>query len=233
MSDFRKLDYATMPVDQGQIVNVSYAVDGDYLYRCNHDQSDNTTSYSRASLNLDGETEFESQNNQLPEIEGGWEDYVQRFKIWDDVINEIIESDDIDCAMDYAEEKWQDGLWDEKQLIELYVQEIDWDDKPIGDVLTKYIEVGEDPAPPECYEAEDHEWCAPFDLVGGLKENPGVWSLGGTTIHTITVCLHCGMYKKETHYGAQRDPGQLDKVEYTPGDDESHSFTKRVYKDLD
>lgn len=227
MSDFRKLDYAMMPVGGGQIVNVSYAVDGDYLYCCSHDQSDNTTSYSRAPLDLDGETEFEPQNNQLPDIDGEWEDYVQRFKIWDDAISEIIESDDIDCAMGYAEEKWQDGSWDEKQLIELYVQEIDWDDKPIGDVLTKDIEVGEDALVPDCTE-DEHEWESPHELVGGLTENPGVWSTGGTTYVTKTVCKNCGIYRTETEYGSQRNPQQCDRVEYEDSDDDSLKWVAKA-----
>lgn len=160
-------------------------------------------------------------------------DEQRRFMIWDDTISEIIEGDDLECALDYAEEKWQEGSWDEKQTIQIYAQEIDWDEKTIGDSITRDIEVGEDSPWAECYEADAHEWCAPFDLVGGLKENPGVWSMGGTTMVFKTVCLHCGCYKTETKYGVQRNPGQKDKIEYTRSDAESHSFTKRIVKDLD
>lgn len=234
MNDFRKLDYKVQQCDMGQIVVVSYAMDADYLYRKHYDLSDRSSSYSRAPLDMDEDTEsvFEPQNNTLPTV-GEWEDYIQRFMIWDDIVRYIIEGDDLECALDYAEEKWQDGSWDEKQTIRIYAQEIDWDGKTIGDSITRDIEVGEDSPWAECFEADAHEWCAPFDLVGGLKENPGVFSLGGTTMVFKKVCLHCGCYKTETKYGVQRNPGQSDKIEYTRSDAESHSFTKSIVKDLD
>lgn len=221
MSDFRKLDYATMPVGQGQIVDVSYAVDGDYLYCCSHDRSDNTTSYSRAPLDLDGETEFEPWNNQLPDIDGEWEAYKTRFRVWDDGNSEIIEAEDMDAAKEMAEEIWQDGSWDNKIYIDVYIQQLDFDDEPIGDMDEIEVECGEEPPEPDCADGEEHEWESPHELVGGLTENPGVWSTGGTTYVTKTVCKNCGIYRTETEYGSQRNPQQCDQVEYEDSDYES------------
>lgn len=224
MSDFRKLDYKVQQCDMGQIVVVSYAMDADYLYRKHYDLSDRSSSYSRAPLDMDEDTEsvFEPQNNKLPTV-GEWEDYIQRFMIWDDTIRYIIEGDDLECALDYAEKKWQDGSWDEKQTIQIYAQEIDWDGKTIGDSITREIEVGEDSPAPDCTE-DEHGWRAPQSCVGGISDNPGCWSTGGTTMVFKRVCRHCGTYKIETRYGYQRNPGQRDKVEYTEPDDKSRRF---------
>ena len=232
MSDFRKLDYEMMPVDGGQIVDISYAVDEDYLYQLSHDKSDNTTSYSRAPLDPDGETEFEPQNNQLPDIDGEWEAYETRFRVWDDGNSEIIEAEDMDAAKEKAEEMWQDGSWDGKCLIDVYIQEIDWDDNDVGDREEIEVECGEDPEEPECSEDEDeHEWESPHDVVGGLKENPGVWSLGGTTMLFKTVCRHCGIFREETHYGSNRNPQQCDTIEYMEPDDDSLEWVENNKKE--
>lgn len=46
------------------------------------------------------------------------------------------------------------------------------------------------PSEPACTESE-HDWQSPYEILGGLKENPGVWGSGGGVIIT-EVCLHCG-----------------------------------------
>ncbi len=220
MSDFRNLDYHIMPKDQGQIVVYSYAVDEDYLYRRGYDTSDKTMAYSRAELDPYSEVEFQPWNNQLPEHKE-WEDYVMRFSVSDDWYSEAIEADCMESALETAREIYQSGSWDAKCIISLVVQEIDWDDQPVGNSEIIEVECGEDPEPPECAEGCEHDWCSPYEVVGGLKESPGVWSLGGTTIHTSEVCSHCGWFRKHTAYGAQRNPGQCDHVEYDEPSDSS------------
>ena len=304
MSDFRKLDYAMMPVDGGQIVDVSYAMEGDYLYRKDHDKSDNTTSYSRATVDLETDSriqvrfgrdlmstqtsiasqmilecaeferytpdgmkidnpnyegdwdadisseaaetvahwilqlytdskisnlkEFEPWNNQLPDIDGEWEAYETRFRVWDDGNSEIIEAEDMDAAKETAEEIWQDGSWDNKIYIDVYIQQLDFDDEPIGDMDEIEVECGEEPPEPDCADGEEHEWESPHELVGGLTENPGVWSTGGTTYVTKTVCKNCGIYRTETEYGSQRKPQQCDKIEYEDSDDDSLKWVAKA-----
>ena len=151
----------------------------------------------------------------------------KRFRISDDQVSEIIESDDMDAACDYAEEKWQEGSWDSKCKITLSVQEIDWNEKEIGDAESFEVECGEDPAEP----CDEHDWKSYFPLVRGLKENPGVWSLGGTTTKNKEVCALTGWYKVEIRYGAQRNPGQCDSIEYSEPDAASIAWVEsRVAK---
>lgn len=59
---------------------------------------------------------------------------------------------------------------------------------------------------------DDHDWTGEGE--GGCDENPGVWSSGGTTIIIAEHCSQCGLHRTETHFGAQRNPGQADTVEY-------------------
>jgi len=70
---------------------------------------------------------------------------------------------------------------------------------------------------PSCTE-DEHEWTR--EGMGGCLENPGVWSLGGTTIVTRWRCTHCGWEREAVSYGSQRNPGQRDELRYfTPIDD--------------
>ncbi len=59
---------------------------------------------------------------------------------------------------------------------------------------------------------EAHEWTSEGE--GGLKENPGVFSLGGTTMLFETHCRKCGLQRKEYHTGSQRNPGEHDVFQY-------------------
>ncbi|MCA9591531.1 MAG: hypothetical protein KC657_39820 [Myxococcales bacterium] len=64
---------------------------------------------------------------------------------------------------------------------------------------------------PECPKGVRHRW-APTQT--GCRENPGVWSVGGTTLVFSHTCQRCGCRRVETRYGSQRNPGQRDGVEY-------------------
>ena len=61
----------------------------------------------------------------------------------------------------------------------------------------------------------EHDWTALYEVEGGMKENPGVWSTGGTTYVHADHCSKCSLARKQTNYGSQRNPGQVDKVEYS------------------
>jgi hypothetical protein len=49
-----------------------------------------------------------------------------------------------------------------------------------------------EPNEPECTDGE-HDWQSPFEIFGGLKENPGTWGHGGgAIIHECCVKCGCG-----------------------------------------
>lgn len=58
--------------------------------------------------------------------------------------------------------------------------------------------------------ADDHKW----EGVGGLSENPGVWSTGGTSMLFVRQCSCCGLIRREHNCGSQRNPGDGDTVIY-------------------
>ena len=62
----------------------------------------------------------------------------------------------------------------------------------------------------------DHDWTSEGE--GGCKENPGVWSGNGTTVHYSQHCTRCGLRQQFTDYGSQRNHGQVDKYEYSLAD---------------
>lgn len=70
LSDIDGLTFHQLPVDGGQIVDISYAVDEGYLYTRRWDRSDNSTRVWREEIDETSETEFEPQNGQLPETNG-------------------------------------------------------------------------------------------------------------------------------------------------------------------
>ena len=77
----------------------------------------------------------------------------------------------------------------------------------------EYVTIVIQPVPPACTDGHDeHDWCAPYEVVGGLRENPGVWGHGGGVI-CREVCQRCGVYRV-TDTDAQ-------EVSYEPPDEES------------
>lgn len=65
----------------------------------------------------------------------------------------------------------------------------------------------------KCSNAAQHSWTS--EGMGGLRENPGVWSAGGTAMKFASRCTHCGLRRVETTAGPQeRARGQRDRTEY-------------------
>lgn len=93
-------------------------------------------------------------------------------------------------------------------LIEGYLRD-DWtgDEWPISAQL--------DPAEPECEESPNGKHWMKANPNDGCAENPGVWSLGGTTMRFTTYCLHCGRKRVEIDHGMQRNPGEADTTTWS------------------
>ena len=93
------------------------------------------------------------------------------------------------------------------------------------DIYVNYVETDEsesvtvqlDPDEPECSEPE-HDWQAPYHLVGGIEENPGVQGHGGGVIAN-EVCMHCGCGRVTDTWAQRPDNGEqgLETVEYEVG----------------
>jgi hypothetical protein len=78
------------------------------------------------------------------------------------------------------------------------------------------ITVTVDPTEPDCTDGE-HEWESPIEIVGGIKENPGVWGHGGgVTIQEV--CRKCGCGRLTDTWAQRQDTGEqgLRSVTYQP-----------------
>jgi hypothetical protein len=70
------------------------------------------------------------------------------------------------------------------------------------------------PKPP-CAPGEDHDWQSPYDIVGGCKENPGVWGHGGGVVIN-ECCIHCGARKRTDTWAQSPVTGEqgIEEVTY-------------------
>ena len=71
---------------------------------------------------------------------------------------------------------------------------------------------------PDCDHDDGHDWQAPYELVGGIKDNPGVWGHGGGVIIN-EACLRCGCGRKTDTWAQRPGTGQrLTSVSYEIGE---------------
>lgn len=84
---------------------------------------------------------------------------------------------------------------------------------------------------PDCEDGESHDWRSPYSVLGGLKENPGVWGHGGGVVIT-EVCAHCGRYRVTDTWAQRPDTGEqgLTSVEYRDADEDSIAWLGRRAK---
>lgn len=86
---------------------------------------------------------------------------------------------------------------------------------------------------PECLEAAAHEWQSPHEIVGGIRENPGVWGHGGGVI-IAEVCLHCGCERSTDTWAQRPDTGEqgLQSVRYEPGKHATWAAQRRTLDEV-
>lgn len=81
---------------------------------------------------------------------------------------------------------------------------------------------------PECLDGGDHDWRSPYSVLGGCKENPGVWGSGHGQVMIKTVCACCGLYRT-VDYGATNSSNgtQTTRTSYEPADEASIAWLMR------
>ena len=86
---------------------------------------------------------------------------------------------------------------------------------------------------PPCKQ-DEHRWVTPYDLLGGLRENPGVWSgdNGGTTAREV--CEHCGVYRVSRSRKTNRSNGTtFAATDYEVADDDSLEWVRNHEQEPD
>ena len=117
------------------------------------------------------------------------------------------------------------------EAAQIYVDDGDWEpcnktwwchvttwQEQDGEVINQESHmVAVDPDEPSC-DADYHEWYSPHSLVGGLKENPGVFGHGGGVV-VVEICRHCGLTKTTDTWAQCRQTGiqGLTSIEYNSG----------------
>jgi hypothetical protein len=140
---------------------------------------------------------------------GGNESYELEADTLDEAIEQIQEEADEWCA---------DGAWgDDGASVEVYwhlYANSDQTEEMDSGSVTVEIEPDHDAliraagGDPDC----EHEWSSKGE--GGCDENPGVWSIGGTSMMYAAHCTKCRLHRVNTTTGVQRNPGEHDTVEY-------------------
>lgn len=133
-----------------------------------------------------------------------------------------------DSAEAAAQEYVDGGNWGDEPStvwVDVYVREIDEDENEVRDHGCITITV--DPEVPACDKDNDHDWQSPYDVIGGLKDNPGVWGKGAGTI-TKEVCAHCGQYKITDTWAQNPENGEqgLTSVRYEDADERSSEWAR-------
>ena len=70
----------------------------------------------------------------------------------------------------------------------------------------EWVTITVDPEYPDC-SGDDHEWCSPLEVVGGIESNPGVWGHGGG-VKITEVCRRCGVYRVTDTWAQRQDTGE-------------------------
>ena len=125
------------------------------------------------------------------------------------------------AAEEAVADDWSDGDWGCEGRSYLTIG-WHWATSDLHDGKWHSVEivVGEDPEEPGCTE-DEHEWCSPVWL-GGCRENPGVWALQGTQVTHLSVCRHCGAYRRYTSESTPGNcPRQPERTEYREPDEDS------------
>lgn len=124
------------------------------------------------------------------------------------------------AAREYAEEGRQEGVT-RTEWIDVYVWPATMTREAAAAAgLAEWVTVTLDPEEPECPSGEGHSWAAPIEIVGGIRENPGVSGVsgygGGTIRHEV--CMRCGCGRTTDSWAHDSHGTQgLTAVEYVPG----------------
>jgi hypothetical protein len=138
------------------------------------------------------------------------------------VISAVSHADAVAQAKDWMADgdyDMTDGtVWVHGYLVDLELEvPAGYDDGEWRRQQAERIDVSLDPPEPECTETE-HDWQAPLEIVGGIKESPGVWGHGGgVVIHDV--CLNCGCERVKDTWAQDPETGRqgLHSVAYYAG----------------
>jgi len=115
--------------------------------------------------------------------------------------------------------------WDLSECTTIWVRYyVYWTDED-GEEQNRWEKVGIDPPEPKCKSDDGHDWQSPHAIVGGIKENPGVYGHGGgVTIQSV--CMRCGCGQLTDTWAQDPEDGEqgLESVRYQEGKYADHEL---------
>lgn len=137
----------------------------------------------------------------------------------------VVHYEELDSATEAAEEYVSGGDWGDSQhvTVDCWRTAIHIDTEEAERLMSEIETVNIHPDIPECADGDtEHEWASDHDVVGGIKENPGVWGNGGG-VRITQHCRRCGCGKHIDTWATDPSTGQqgLKTVEYIPGEFEA------------
>lgn len=150
--------------------------------------------------------------------------------------NAEVEYPDAKTGEAAAQQYVSDGDWGEVEStcwIKVWAWRVGYALDEDGDPVTLRIDrdchtVTLDPEEPDCTDDHaGHNWRSPHSVLGGIKENPGVWGNGGGVI-IREVCAHCGVYRETDTWAQDRETGEqgLRSVQYREADEVSERWVR-------
>jgi hypothetical protein len=168
--------------------------------------------------------EMTTQTMPTPSMTG--ETTMTTYHCWDsDLDSSCSEAIEADSAKGAAREFAEDYDPENKSYrVNVYVME---DGEDFEDAQDIFITI--DPREPSCTiygeTYDEHAWCDAYELVGGIRSNPGVWGEGGG-VRTLTICKRCGCARKVNTWDTDPSNGEhFESLEYDSDDsilDEYH-----------
>ncbi|WP_146152102.1 hypothetical protein [Ahniella affigens] len=150
--------------------------------------------------------------------------------------NAEVEYEDAKSGREAAEEYVSDGDWGNDRSKTTWVKVCVWrrafDVSQLCEVINERDEEDQhkieiEPEVPECEDGKVHEWVTPYSVLGGLRENPGVWGHGGGVV-AKEICRHCGVYQITDTWAQDPEDGEqgLTSTEYKDADQASRDYVQ-------
>lgn len=102
-----------------------------------------------------------------------------------------LEADSMAEAVSLAEDLLSGADWGELTTTAWPEATVIATDAEGEEIERRYVTVTIEPPEPRCVDDDGHDWRAPYEWVGGIAENPGVWGHGGGLVYH-EACVRCG-----------------------------------------
>lgn len=124
--------------------------------------------------------------------------------------SETITAVSLEDALEQAREWVERGDWDTSNGTVYVDVHVFGKDDETQDKVTVAIHQPE----PKCSDKDGHDWQSPVEIVGGIKETPGVWG-HGAGILMKECCMNCGCLRRTDTWAQRRDTGEQGFTETT------------------